>query len=1162
MLSNGDYGNLIGSGVDAGMLALVESVYGILFEAGTPAKPTLLNPIEPFPYEDAANALGIDISDCMADGKVSNTLVMRKLFDNEIFRKIDIAVNNIMNRAAELGGLGSVEEDGVLRYAYPSIQKSAEVRNILENLKSGMKMALIRAISAKKDPTSALENMVDANRAERTARHIAEGPLRGIVTGLTSPSGKIRMGYSSHSYFDSYPYSEQGENELSKKTDISILMTNEDGTIWYHDGVVNRYKLHAPSGQGLEPGLVLSISAPRGILTNIMVSPFSLARTKNESVKLMYHDLLNFLMSDSIETIGSLVVETEYDDDSLDSVLPGVHDEGEFLSMMIEKLDWGDLVRFIKGKPSIARYVFFGASLRDTYRILRFFIDTSAKGLLDADTLSELIDQLNSFPDADVASGYGYNDAISRYMREVISSFGPELMSAANRYHIFDFAEEVSMILGSDPNGFIKAVTGTLGHCTKLSNPYMAEETVRTGTEGDEESAITPELYRHAMESKEVQIRMATVKPDECLDVLSRLSVSGNRYIPLHKEAVDIILSDGGERYSQGSYNIVNFYYDIVYAFFHVGFHEGRSLDTETRLRLFDDIKRDLTPSVQNAAYDYMLQHNPGTNSIQKFVVISNTVPGFQLSDRLALPIMRGEVPQGTTSSNQVSPRNLIRVARKMISEDSILTLYQSVFLPNCLNKSILREVNASTDIGKRIIRLFDGIASGEYGGDASMLKYMMLNDDLLARNGIDNYERIILFANTYVAPCWKSLSASSDDAKENARMQYQIAGEIKTYMRLFEADETSATKIFLDRKTGIFRCTSSVLKEIPGSNGAKPTKKMVQEDDTKMRAIIALALREISGSITRETSKAFIALVGTCVAGRNLISMMPDASLPDLFALDEMYRTWTDGESTVPVISQDEIDNLVLTAPEKALGIIGYIDKNTATNICQKCFTPEIVKSMSATTKGLELLLRLSSISEWKLFTKQFVKANDIRISTLLDSLPPDVSAPIRKQLDQIQGGGGGVEFGSVGGIEQSAELGSRVEYHEANGLRWMSEYVRTPGAKAQSPDKRAGLYTREQAQEMAAHLGKEGWRMPTVAELEHLGNNPEIISKKQLGFSPTGRADASGKVVSGSEYTCYAWCMGEDGVQGYSVMHNMIDTDDFDIDPYTDMLAIKLVR
>ena len=76
MLTNRDYKTMLEAGVDAGLLAIVESAFKVLFEAGVK---TLANPMKALPLDSVVDALGIDISDCTSeDGKVNWNSVSRK----------------------------------------------------------------------------------------------------------------------------------------------------------------------------------------------------------------------------------------------------------------------------------------------------------------------------------------------------------------------------------------------------------------------------------------------------------------------------------------------------------------------------------------------------------------------------------------------------------------------------------------------------------------------------------------------------------------------------------------------------------------------------------------------------------------------------------------------------------------------------------------------------------------------------------------------------------------------------------------------------------------------------------------------------------------------------------------------------------------------------
>ena len=212
----------------------------------------------------------------------------------------------------------------------------------------------------------------------------------------------------------------------------------------------------------------------------------------------------------------------------------------------------------------------------------------------------------------------------------------------------------------------------------------------------------------------------------------------------------------------------------------------------------------------------------------------------------------------------------------------------------------------------------------------------------------------------------------------------------------------------------------------------------------------------------------------------------------------------------------------------------------------------------MSTTPEGLELLLRLAAMGGWDEFTTQFVRAHEIKINSVIKNMPSEEAERVKQMLAPYFSKGG--EFSANAGSMASAELGKKVEYHEANGLLWMTGYY--DGATGVKSSRNVMLYSKEDAEAIMAQLGSTGWRLPTVTELNNLGQDTGAIASKQLGFSPTGKADADGSMSPNSEYVCYAWCVDADmNMCGYSVDNNVIDTDADDIED-GDMLAIKLVR
>jgi hypothetical protein len=392
----------------------------------------------------------------------------------------------------------------------------------------------------------------------------------------------------------------------------------------------------------------------------------------------------------------------------------------------------------------------------------------------------------------------------------------------------------------------------------------------------------------------------------------------------------------------------------------------------------------------------------------------------------------------------------------------------------------------------------------------------------------------------------------------------------LKFYFELFGADEVLATKMFLDRKTGIFKCTKSELKDVSVGNGEKTVKKMVVIPLDSVRLKLMRIYDTMRLTLVTSNEKAEIALIGTCFAGARIL-MMPlfdevvddaggsnkaqDSALSTLFDISNRYDK--DVEPGKRVIEPEDLATFMETHSDAMLTQIDKIPLDIARELCQKYITPEKLQKMSSTSEGLLMLIRLSARAGWELFSRQFIRANEMNINKLIDTLPPDEAAVLAKKVKALAGNTS--QFAVSGGVATASKGQGSIQYHVANGLNWMDGFVKLNKGKTNT-SRNATLFSMDEARQYIANGLPAGWRLPTLSEIEHLGNDPEVVAKKHLGFEPTGRMDENGEVID--TFGCYAWCTNGDDLTAYSVVNNAVEPDDFMVDTATESLAIKLVQ
>ena len=558
---------------------------------------------------------------------------------------------------------------------------------------------------------------------------------------------------------------------------------------------------------------------------------------------------------------------------------------------------------------------------------------------------------------------------------------------------------------------------------------------------------------------------------------------------------------------------------------------------------LFNKVRTYITPRVQSEIFDYCVQEN-NINPIHDIQNLALNVPGFHA---LGLHDMPQTDTEEIQSYNYVTPRQCVKIlsrcGRRGEADLDIDQLVEVVTSPD-----VLAEVsgNSKKNKGYLATRIMELVKEKMLDPVNCYAFHNMLFADhkeptLMNRN--------VDFIRAYIEPNiqWIRNTSVRMLMENNAHVD-SPSGYTTGVMALFNHDATVASEVYLDTNgvldmgtvparvglVGLARCLRKTMF----------TADELSWTDTWLKITSALLpgkhlMKEIAENPTKYSVKVGV----------------------EMFDLADEYNTRLGAESPDQIISEDDFVELMERRPEVLIAALPNIKSTDwVAKICSNCLTDDFVDRMATTEDGLKLLIDLSSISGWNGFSDQFIRANSIRINKLLDTLPPEQSSKLRSMLgDRMQGTN---DTYAHGGTRHSESMGGSTAYHEANGLLWMSGFIDMPSSNVRSPKASASLLTAEQVSQVLERVRAEGWRLPTTRELEHLGDDPEVIARKQLGFTPTGRADAEGNIVPLSDSTCYAWCVGEDGeLSGYSVTSNLIDTDDFDIDP-TDMLAVKLVR
>ena len=1169
MLNTTEYKSMLESGVDAGFLAIVESAFRAMFEAG--GKPALNNPLQPLSLEDMARYLNIGTDDCTGpDGRVNWNAVSRKLYDDRRFAAVDMKVNAIVRRALDMAALKYVDESGTPVYAYPALSRNQELSNIEENLKNGLKHSLVKRFSEVEDPQRFIE-LVNGISVEGGARAVAESFLDGIrwnVKDEREPdihSSDIHRDSAANEYLPGEAPTPAGKLYADELGDV--VMENEDGSRWITNG--SEYVLI----NGLRQLVHILIDSHTRLVIRWDITLYATVIPDAAIV----HDFVN-LFVDLYHKGAAAGVDSslEINDDrstATEAQLSGTRAH-EFIT---ENIDAKDLVRLVRlDEPVILSM--WNESTDSPRSIgwndiegLRVLIDFVDEGLLDADDLLEWAEHIDE-PDW-IASN------VDPRMLMVAKQRDPRLFSG--RKDSARRIEELFRHLMRYSDELIPALTGS--EPSRPRERFSPEDLPVTQGAETVDELFGGRLTSRMLGNPKVQVEvLKRLHPSSFLNAMLR-AIGKCGYIPISREAVDYILMTGDESAREGKAStLVDYYYLLVH-----DAYDKYKWDTRTMKRLFEEVCGNLDERVTS-----MIDVN--SNEFNNLVALARNVPGFDMPEEYDTPRIDHDDEANKLYRGAMSPAHFVRLFGKAAYRDVPKEHQFRIFKELCMSEAIRKEYEARTPIGKKIRLILMSFAAEEPYLDEGMKgtpRDVTKLWELTSRHmrPFFNNEEMAGFFGTYLNGKDADLSRlyAAKSGAIDARMYPLFGGLLRTFEAVYGEDESLAISAFFGQKWGILSCTSTEMVEVPGATGKKGNRRPVQKDVPEVRLGIAMGLAALSDSGdlfgTDGIKKPFVYVINECIAGRHLL-LEPAAALKDIVAaLLELSQEYDDyaaededfGSGTPRVddshriVSVGDLDHLIMNDPGLLLATIRHMPRSLAHKLCTQYFTEENVRRMSRTREGLKLFLDIAERgemgdTEWANFAAAFARGNANNIKNLVKTLPEEEGNRIMEKLGKYinaSGDAGHSKFTAVSGSETDARLGSTVSFSMANGLRWMKGYVTGGNPAVMSEDGLAGLYSMEEAARMFGSV-VDGWRLPTEDEILHLGDNPDTISEEALGFTGTGMADADGELISGSEDFCFAWCMGKDGPVGYSVdSNNVIEVGDSNIEPDF-RLAVKLVR
>ncbi len=1162
MLTNRDYKTMLEAGVDAGLLAIVESAFKVLFEAG--AK-TLANPMKALPLDSVVDALGIDISDCTSeDGKVNWNSVSRKLYDDSRFMAIELKVNAIVRRALDITGLKFVDESGSPEYAYPGLNKNAELDNIEENLKNGLKYAFALKYRDIDDPQR-FTAIINGISVEGAARRLSDTYLCDIKNEVVRTR---EINLSNHDMDDSddtvsrylereAPYS----NGDMYTDDVSLVSENEDGTRWVLDGT--DYCMVRGVRAYIEL-VVLSFNEGTELFEGLEIYTSDRVELPTDSV--IVHNIVNLYTKLSAEgKVRGMGFQRGTDNRervARSNINP--------YSYIAQNISVKDVVRLIKCEDGVAYRIYeLGSVAHETLTLddihgLHFFVECVDAGLLDADDLLEWAEHVDE-PDWIMSN-------VDPTMLMLAKQNDPMLFSG--RKNSAGTIERLFKHLMAYSDEVIPALTG--------SSPSRSKQRIDTSVVSDlldVDNMSAAHLNANLLKNPRIQVEILKhTTPFYFLADLKNTIIRQRVYIPLSTEAVNYMLMNADDEQSRRevSHNLINYYENLVY-----DVTDLKGFGTRTIRMMFDEVNRNIDDRVRSSG--------EAGNDLVPLINLAKRVPGFEMPEKSYDEIGPYRGPDAYKDMRgTISTRHLLRILGRLENQGKPKIDRFNKFMELCLSENIRKDYEDRTPAGKRLRTFFmsfaaeePSLADGEKGTPGDIRKLIPLESTNLVNYFGHNDNEIAKFFSTYLNG--KDAEVSRLYTVKSEHVAFARAGIIarllNSFDRVYSADEALAISAFFSPKGGILRCTSTEYVEVPGMSGKKGNRRPVQKNELMVRLVIASGL---SQNITLDEdsfdNKSFIYVVNECLAGQHLI-LAPEAIASDMIGellyLSGYYDSYRNNdeegaeENAKYIVGLDDLDTLIKNNPGVLLKYIHSMPPLMAQKLCRSYFTPENVRNMGRTKEGLKLFLDIAELgnmgdADWRNFAAAFAAGNANNIKNLIKTLPAEEGNRLMEKLAPYINAANNTansKFTAVSGSELSSQIGSTVQYSMANGLRWMKGYVTTGKPAAMSEDGKAGLYSMEDAMAMFGSV-TDGWRLPTADEILHLGDNPDTISEESLGFTSTGMADAEGELISGSDDFCFAWCMGKNGIVGYSVdSNNVIELEDSNIEPEF-KLAIKLVR
>ena len=1166
MLTNRDYKTMLETGVDAGLLAIVESAFKVIFEA---SGKTVQNEMKPLPLDVVTSEMGIDISDCTGpEGNVNWNAVSRKLYEDSRFMAVDMKVNAIVRRALDIAGLKYVDDSGNPVYAYPRLSNNPEMQSIEENLKNGLKVALVKKFHSVTDPQKYI-GLVDGISVDGAARGVARAYLSQIINEIQQkPEFSIGVHPLAGNPDDEYMHDEvPDENDRLSETEgnAGVVVLNEDGTKWTTSGN-DEYSLMMQQ----EEASVISLDGNRKISTWYI---YDVEYPDAPSAANLVHDLVNLYvkMVDAGKIAGIAMTRCiDYRQSRDDREL----DRNEIYTFIAKNIGMSDIIRLIRCNDGGSCEEIFasGDDSNDALGIgevncLRFLIDCVDAGLLDADDLADWAEHSDD-------------------PEWIMSNADPRIMMMAKRItrklfgrsNTQEAATELVKLLGrllSYSHELIPALTGKHPARPIRRNEMSAAPMNAPGVAF---SAGNSKLNAGLMKDPRMQVGLLKkVSPGEFLSGLRAANIKYG-YVPLSREALDYMLMNSeSEPGNELISNIIDYYDKLVR-----NLNSSISWDTRDRKMLFDEIKRNLDERIVSLSETF--------DDDMQLASLARYVPGFELPENY---VDRAEHNFSSTVKyrGSMSPSHMVRVLLRLAHQKANKDEQMGTFMELCMGEPIRREYEKRTPVGKRLRNIFMSFAAeepyledGEKGTPRNMLKLLPLTSRMLNLylSMAPGSRELSTFFGTYLngkdADVSRLYAIRSNQIEFTRGLPVLFAGLLATFARLFYEDEPLAISAFFGPRGGLLGCTTTEYVEVAGATGKKGNRRPVQRNELGVRLAIAHGLAHIGlEDDARLDNKAFIYVANECLAGQHLI-LSSEAEAYDLVGvlmyLSGYYDNYGTGtnEGDAPrknIVDLADIDTIISDNPGKLLKYMRTMPKIMAKKLCSQYFTEETVRNMGRTREGIKLFLKIAELGEmgdaqWGNFAAAFAAGNANNIKNLIKTLPADEAERLTSKLSKYINAANNTassKFTAVSGSEVNSQLGATVQYSMANGLRWMKGYVTTGNPAAMSENGEAGLYSIEDAATMFGSV-PNGWRLPTVDEILHLGDNPDTISEESLGFTGTGMADAEGELISGSEDFCFAWCMGKEGPVGYSVdSNNVIEVNDGNIEPGF-KLAIKLVR